>query len=92
MGVNSLLKTYPTASRLRFEPSPTALESGTLTTRLPSHPTVGIVSENYERCAWLCISDDCLIAPLSLHYQCTTASLEVAPITLTAFFYRSDEF
>jgi len=45
MGVNSLLKTYPTASRLRFEPSPTALESSTLTTRLPSHPTVGIVSE-----------------------------------------------
>ena len=30
---------YPTASRLRFEPRP---ESSTLTTRLPSHPLLGI--------------------------------------------------
>jgi len=29
---------YPTASRLRFEPGPSAPESSTLTTRLPSHP------------------------------------------------------
>ena len=28
---------YPTASRLRFEPGPSAPESTTLTTRLPSH-------------------------------------------------------
>ena len=30
---------YPTASRLRSEPGPSAPESSTLTTRLPSHPT-----------------------------------------------------
>jgi len=30
---------YPTASRLRFEPGPSAPESSTLTTRLPSHPS-----------------------------------------------------
>jgi len=35
--VNSLPKT---ASRLRFEPGPSALESSTLTSRLPSHPLV----------------------------------------------------
>ena len=29
---------YPTASRLRFEPRPSAPESSSLTTRLPSHP------------------------------------------------------
>ena len=29
---------YPTALRLRFEPGPSAPESSTLTTRLPSHP------------------------------------------------------
>jgi len=40
MGVSSLPKTvrYPTASRLRSEPGPSAPESSTLTTRLPSHP------------------------------------------------------
>ena len=35
--MNSLPKT---ASRLRFEPGPSALESSTLTSRLPSHPLV----------------------------------------------------
>ena len=30
---------YPTASQLRFEPRPSAPESSTLTTQLPSHPT-----------------------------------------------------
>ena len=29
---------YPTASRLRFKPGPSAPESSMLTTRLPSHP------------------------------------------------------
>jgi len=36
--VSSLPNTYPTASRLRFEPGPSAPESSTLTTQLPSHP------------------------------------------------------
>ena len=41
MGVNSY--SYPTASRLRFEPAgPSAPESSTLTTRLPSHPILGL--------------------------------------------------
>ena len=39
MGVNSLPKTVTlTASRLRYEPRPSAPESSTLTTRLPSQP------------------------------------------------------
>ena len=38
MSVRSLPKT---ASRLRFEPRPSAPESSTLSTRLPIHPYVG---------------------------------------------------
>ena len=40
------LRLLPTASRLRFEPGPSAPESSTLTTRLPSHP--------YSLTTWHC--------------------------------------
>jgi len=58
--VNSLFKTawYPTASRLRFKPSPTAPESSTLITRLPSHHAV---QEGNRRCVQrFIISYSCL--------------------------------
>jgi len=42
---------YPTASRLRFEPGPSAPESNTLTTRLPSHP--GFIIQNANRKSYL---------------------------------------
>ena len=41
---------YPTASRLWFEPGPSAPESSTLTTRLPSHPVLPWLRKNsFER-------------------------------------------
>jgi len=43
---------YPTASRLRFEvnPGPSASESSTLPTRLPSHPLTGSTDDVSPRC------------------------------------------
>ena len=44
MGVRLL----PTASRLRFEPRPSAPESSTLTTQIPSHPYMPEFPKNSE--------------------------------------------
>ena len=55
---------YPTASRLRFEPGPSAPESSTLTTRLPSHPPAHPGSPRKRAVKWVCVC---------IYNQCLTA-------------------
>ena len=50
MGVNSLPKTVTRQRRdCDLNPGPSASESSTLTTRLPSHPLGGLKLVKYER-------------------------------------------
>ena len=49
MGVNNLPKTVTRQRRdCDLNPGPSAPESSTLTTRLPSHPTTGVTIENFN--------------------------------------------
>ena len=71
MGVNSLPKTVTRQRRdCDFNPGPTAPESSTLTTRLPSHPSLSYLLTN--------LAGRRLAYRRTLHYQFIIVSRRVA--------------
>ena len=72
MGVNSLPKTFTRQRRgCDLNPGPSAPESSTLTTRLPSHPS-GAYGRDGDFWGWGKMSggEECLVTSLNAWRQC----------------------